>query len=533
MPTRAASSDCVCACRQMPRDNSQQGGAWRSVLLSAVSGAFAALGHAPFDWPLCTIIGLSAAFHLILQSDRPRIAGVRAWALGVGYFGVTLSWLIEPFMVDADRHGWMAPFALFFMAAGLASFWAMAAGLAHRLSRVSFRWIALAAALTAAELLRARLFTGFPWGNPGHVWIDTPFAQLAAYVGANGLGALTFVLAALFAHILSRALGSREQVVLSASAIVIGGTALLVGQMRAAMPLPENRDVTIRLVQPNAPQHLKWDPRYAFDFVQRQIDYTSALPQQSNDRPDVVIWPETAVPTLLEWTEELRDEMAAAAQGSAVVFGVQRGDGVQYYNSLAVLNAGGDIVATYDKHHLVPFGEYIPLGNWLENFGISAFAARAGNGYSAGPSAQLLDLGVAGTALPLICYEAIFPRDIFAAPKRADWILHATNDAWFGAYSMPFQHLAQARLRAIEFGLPVVRVANTGISAIVSARGQVLDSIALGKAGYLDAQLPEADHPTLYSRTSDWPLVLLMTVILLTLSISQRFNSTQKRVDHL
>ncbi len=486
----------------------------RAVLASAALGAVASLGHAPFDWPVFTLIGLAAGTILILRSLSPLQAGWRAWGLAAGYFGVTLSWLVEPFFVDAARHGWMAPFALFFMAAGLALLWGGAVALAHRISAPSLRWLSVAVALSGAEVIRGWIFTGFPWGNPGHVWIDTPYAQLAAYIGASGLGALTFLMTALLAQIAVPGQFARVRLLLAALGAVSAVGGFVAGQALENEPLPDDRDVTLRLVQPNAPQHLKWHRDHAYDFVRRQIDLTAATPSPGQPRPDLVIWPETAVPTLLDWTDDLRPAMAEAAQGAPVLFGVQRGDAMQYYNSLALIGPDGAVQASYDKHHLVPFGEYIPLGDWLDEFGISAFAARAGNGYSAGPGARLMDTGVAGNVLPLICYEAIFPRDIRAAPRRADWILHATNDAWFGDYSMPYQHLAQARFRAIEFGLPVIRVANTGISAVIDARGQLRDALALGRAGFLDARLPGAAPPTPYSRHGDLPLTVLITVAL-------------------
>ncbi|SEW00274.1 Apolipoprotein N-acyltransferase [Aliiroseovarius sediminilitoris] len=486
----------------------------RAVIATSIMGAVAALGHAPFDWPIFTLIGLAAATYIILKGDRPKQAALRAWGLGIGYFGVTLSWLVEPFLVDAARYGWMAPFALLFMAAGLALLWAIAAGLSHRIAPTSLHWLSLALALTGAEMIRGWLFTGFPWGNPGHVWIETPFAQLAAYIGASGLGALTLFMAALMAKIVEQGQGLRARLILLTLGAVIAMGALTIGVSRGQKQLPADRDATLRLVQPNAPQHLKWDPRYAYDFVTRQIDFTAADPAPGQPRPDLVIWPETAVPTLLEWTDTLRVDIAEAAKGALVMFGVQRGDGLQYFNSLALVGPTGEVQATYDKHHLVPFGEYIPLGDWLEQFGISAFASRVGNGYSAGPGAQVLDVGVAGSVLPLICYEAVFPRDIRSAPERADWILHATNDAWFGDYSMPYQHLAQARYRAIEFGLPVIRVANTGVSAVIDPRGQLRATIPLGQAGFLDARLPGAEPPTPYSRYGDIPLAVLIIVAL-------------------
>ncbi|MCK0139606.1 apolipoprotein N-acyltransferase [Aliiroseovarius sp. F47248L] len=491
----------------------------RTVLAICALGGVAALGHAPFNWPVLTLIGLAAAFYFVLKSENSKQAGLRAWVLGVGYFGVTLSWLVEPFFVDAARHGWMAPFALFFMAAGLALLWGASAALAHCLASPVLRWLSLALTMSGAEWVRGWLFTGFPWGNPGHVWIDTTYAQLASYVGASGLGAATILLAVLMARFSATGASIRTRFTLLALGVVLVVGGLVVGVTRGQNPLPADRNVTLRLVQPNAPQHLKWDPDHAYDFVTRQIEFTAAEPAPGQPRPDLVIWPETAVPTLLDWTDDLRIVMAEAAQGAPVLFGVQRGDAMQYYNSLALIDPEGQVQATYDKHHLVPFGEYIPLGDWLEQFGISAFASRAGNGYSAGPGARLLDTGLAGAALPLICYEAVFPRDILAVPERADWILHATNDAWFGDYTMPYQHLAQARFRAIEFGLPVIRVANTGISAVIDARGQLRATLALGQAGFLDQPLPGADQTTPYSRHGDMPLAVLITVALCSLLV--------------
>jgi apolipoprotein N-acyltransferase len=195
-----------------------------------------------------------------------------------------------------------------------------------------------------------------------------------------------------------------------------------------------------------------------------------------------------------------------------VAFGIQRVDGNRGYNTLAVVDQTGRLTQLYDKHHLVPFGEYIPFGDIAYDlFGITAFAAQQGAGYSAGPGAAVLDLGPKlGRILPLICYEAVFPQDLRAAPIRADWILHITNDAWFGTLTGPWQHLAQARLRAIEQGLPLLRAANTGVSAVIDARGRVVAKIPLGRAAFIDAALPPPLPPTLYARHGDLPLVLLL-----------------------
>jgi apolipoprotein N-acyltransferase len=195
-----------------------------------------------------------------------------------------------------------------------------------------------------------------------------------------------------------------------------------------------------------------------------------------------------------------------------VALGIQRSDGLRGWNSLAVFAPDGTVTAVYDKHHLVPFGEYIPLGDLAsEWFGITAFAARDGNAYSAGPGPRLVDLGPGlGRVLPLICYEAVFPQDLRGVPGRPDWLLQVTNDAWFGRLTGPYQHLAQARLRSIEQGLPMVRVANTGVSAVIDARGRLRAAIPLGRAGFVDARLPGTLTAPPYARWGEVPVLLLL-----------------------
>ncbi|SMR70663.1 Apolipoprotein N-acyltransferase [Aliiroseovarius halocynthiae] len=478
--------------------------------LITVLGAGSALGHAPFNMPAYTLVGFAMAIYLIMNATSARQAFRLSLIWGFGYFAVSLSWLVEPFMVDAPRYGWMAPFALIMMASGLALFWGAAAGIAFWMAPRSLHWAMLVIALAAAEMIRARLFTGFPWASPGHVWADLPFAQLAAYIGAGGLGALTFLAATLLALSFTPrgALSMRLRAMIAFMVLTSGAYGL--GVYRQNLPRPADTATVLRLVQPNAPQHLKWHRDHAYGFVARQIEFTAAPPTQGMSKPELIIWPETSVPALLEYAGPIIPKIAVAAKGSSVAFGVQRGEAPRYFNSLAVIDSGGDITATYDKHHLVPFGEYVPLGNWLEKLGISAFAARAGHGYSAGPGPRVLNMGRLGKVLPLICYEAVFPRDIRNAPERPDWILQITNDAWFGDFSGPQQHLVQARFRAIEFGLPVIRVANTGISAAIDVRGQIRSSLVLGQAGYLDVQLPAAGPATVYAGVGDLPLGLLL-----------------------
>ena len=254
---------------------------------------------------------------------------------------------------------------------------------------------------------------------------------------------------------------------------------------------------TLSLVQPNMPQAEKWLPEKQQAFFERHLSLTAQEP-----RPDVTIWSETAVPFALDDRPDLLAASAAAAAPGRLVLGIVRaepGDPPRWFNSLAVLDPAGAPVAVYDKHHLVPFGEYIPLPRLVAALGIPSLEPLTRSGFTAGSGPHLVQVPGLPAFLPLICYEAIFPGGLAAPEGRADWLVQVTNDAWFGAWGPP-QHLAQARLRAIEEGLPVIRSTPTGISAVIDADGRVVKSLPPGKAGRIDAHLPVAKAPTLFAR---------------------------------
>lgn len=473
-------------------------GRWRLLVLGAL-GAMAALGQAPVGaWPL-SVLGFALAYGLFRRAAGGRQAAGIGWAFGTGYFLVSLNWIIEPFLVDVARHGWMAPFALLGLSGGLALFWALALGLGRAMGGGALGFVG---GLGLIELARGYVLTGFPWAQPGHVLIDTPLLHWASYLGSLGLTALVLLAAvALWAAMTGT---RRALLALGAMAILWPVGALLTPEAGAA---PEA--VTVRLIQPNAPQHEKWDPDKIQGFFDRQLAFSAA-----GERPDLIVWPETAVPVMLERAASTLEVISEAAGGVPVVVGLQRRDEMRLYNTLALVEAGGSVAAVYDKHHLVPFGEYMPYGDHLAQFGIHGMAAKNGQGFSSGPGAQVIEMGALGRALPLICYEGVFAQDLRAAPGRADFILLITNDAWFGKFSGPYQHLAQARLRSAEFGLPMVRVANTGVSAMIDATGRITAALPLGEAGWRDAALPPPLPPTLYARLGDSPMLGVFLVFL-------------------
>lgn len=474
----------------------------RSVAVAL--GALAGLGQAPMGLWLVTLVSLALAFRLAPKAATPRGSALWWFWLGAGYFTACLFWIVSPFLVEADFYAWMAPFALVLFCGGMALFWGLAGGLGGELARrfgTQPVW-SVALCLSVAELARGYLFSGFPWGTPGHVWIDSPMGQLAALIGPSGLTMVTFCLAAALSGLVL------PQVALAALVLAAG---FGWGGWLLSQPMPPDRPATLRLVQPNAEQALKWDADQARVFFDRLTAMSAVKPAV-----DLVVWPETALPYDMQGDERLAAAIARSGNGATMAIGRQRILDDQGWNSLTFIGADARILVDYDKARLVPFGEYLPLGDLAYHwFGIDAFSADAGTAYRAGAGPDVIDLGPElGRVMPLICYEAIFPQDLRRAEARsglrADWLLQVTNDAWFGTLTGPWQHAAQTRLRAIEQGLPMVRVANTGVTAIYDARGREVASLPFGIAGYLDHALPGALPPTPYSRWGEYPLLLLL-----------------------
>ena len=465
-------------------------------LAAFCAGALAAIGQAPVNWGLPTFLGIMVGFFLFRRAANGKQVFSGGLVFGFGYFAVALNWLVEPFFVDAATTGWMAPFALAAMSGGLALFWALAWRAAFALKGGPLVWAAL---MALAELARAYLFTGFPWAMPAYAWINASVVQLASLIGPHGLNFVLFLAAALLVQVFQTRWGYRV------------GLAVVVALSVFPMPKPSDAPSDgplVRLIQPNAPQHEKWDPDKVEGFFDRQIALTSEA-----GNPDFVIWPETSVPFAIPYAEPYFEKMAEAAGEATVITGVQRLDGIRVHNAMAVLDHDGQVAQTYDKHHLVPFGEYLPFGEIAARFGLRGLAAEDGVGFAAGSGPKVLDIAGLGNVLPLICYEVVFPQDL-RVDQRPDVLLQITNDAWFGSFSGPYQHLAQARMRAIEQGLPMIRVANTGVTAVIDAKGRVLDQLPLGQHGKLDTYLPASLDAPLYARTGDLVLTLMLLSLL-------------------
>ena len=488
--------------------------------LALLAGAAMTLAQPPVSLPWVLFLAVPALALLAGGARSVRAAAGLGWCAGFGYFVTGLHWIGHAFLVDAERFAWALPIAVTLMPAGLALFWAAGFALARRLAPGP-GWreaVAFAAALTAAELARGHVLTGFPWALAGYAWVDTPVMQAATFTGPYGLTLLTLALAAL-------GLGAgRVAVAVAVAGAVVG--LWLWGAARLAAPLPPDPDAPVlRVVQQNAAQALKWKSPHRERYLDRLIAGTAAPPGPLG-APDAVIWPETALPFLPQDRPKALEAPVAAAGEAALVTGALLysidGQGRRAFtNSLIVLLPGGRPAARYDKHHLVPFGEYMPFKELFERIGLEAIAGMRGAGIVPGPGPRIVSAAGLPPFAPAICYEMIFPRGILPAGERPRWILTVTNDAWFGRFAGPWQHLAQARARAVEQGLPVVRAAQTGISAVIDARGRVRAAIALDTAGHVDAALPPAAPATVYARLGEAPTLALLGLVLLGLGLTR------------
>lgn len=498
------------------------------IPLALVAGGALALSQPPVSFPWIVFLSLPVCLWLVASARRVAGAAGYGWLAGAGYFTATLFWIVEPFQVDPELHGWLAPFALVGMGGGLALFWAAAFALARALPfGGTRRALAFAALLAAVEMARSHVFTGFPWGLLGYAWVETPVIQLASLVGASGLSLLTLIAALLPAAGLPR-IGRPGAALL---VVLLVGCAWFWGSMREASPVPaRSEDYIVRIVQPNAPQHLKWQPEMQALFYERHLRMTAA--EGERGRPDVVVWSETAVPFVHGFADDYEREIARAADGAPVILGMMRADvgpeAEHWYNSLVILGPEGEADAVYDKHHLVPFGEYIPFRDLIRRLGGPTIETLTRGGFTAGEGPALVGAPGVPPLLPLVCYEAIFARHLRAPEGRPDWIVQVTNDAWFGTLAGPYQHYAQNRVRAIEQGLPMVRAANTGISAVIDPYGREMARLDLGEEGFIDAPLPAAIAPTLFARYGERPEIFVIVSMLALTFV--RFSGGHRRL---
>jgi len=504
---------------------------WRRALIACLAGATSALALPPMDlWPVMFVTFPVLVWLTDGAAAGPFGAVVSAaftgWWFGFGYFLAGLYWVGYAFLVDADTFAWLLPFAVVALPAGLALF----TGLGLALARVAWtpgaiRVLTLAAALTVSEWLRGHVLTGFPWNAFGYA-LSGPLV-LAQSASLMGLWGLTFIAVAAFASpavLTDDPIETRHPWLAPACAALALITLAIFGAVRLAMtPTAFVDDTRLRIMQPNVRQ----DEKFNYSAKRAVMDHYTALSTrptgpQSTGLQDVthLIWPESAFPFFLTWeADALADIARMLPAGTVLITGaaraIERAPGassLQAYNSIYVIDHDGSVLATYDKVHLVPFGEYLPFQSFLESLGFQQLTKVHG-GFISGDRRRPIEVPHAPRFLPLICYEIIFPHEITPSGARPGWLVNLTNDGWFGNSPGPYQHLQQARVRAIEEGLPLVRAANTGISAVIDPVGRIVRSLPLGIEGVLDSALPRRIGPTLYARLGDGPVTMGLVAI--------------------
>jgi apolipoprotein N-acyltransferase len=488
----------------------------RRAVLAVMLGAVSVLAFAPMHvWPvlfvsfggLVWLLDGCQAAHATLK-DRLKAASLTGFWFGFGFFLAGLYWVAEAFLVEPWRHGWLIPFVMTALPGGMALFFAAAAALAMALWRPgAARVFALAIAFGLAEYARGHVLTGLPWNLIGYgLLANAPLMQLAALLGVYALSLLAVLLFAAPAAIWS-ADGTRAKgtAVLTGLLLVLLGAGYVWGDRRLAAAPEGTTDVRLRIVQANIDQANKWRPENSAEIF---ADYLELTRTAGLADMDLVIWPETALPFLLR---DSPDALAAIGdvlpQDSVLLVGVARVvsrrdsngriEGRDVFNSLLAVDSAGKVLGSYDKIHLVPFGEYLPFQEFLESLGVMQMTGVRG-GFTEGTGPRLLEVPGVPSVRPLICYEIIFPDEVTSGGSRPGWMLNVTNDAWFGTSAGPYQHFHQAQVRAVEQGLPVVRAANTGISAVIDPWGRVLAEIGLGERGLIDAAMPKVGPRTTY-----------------------------------
>lgn len=493
--------------------------------LALAAGLTLGLAFPPFG-VLPGLLGWALLFWLLDRAspDRPmRSAAWRGWLAGLGFFGISLWWVAEAFLVDAAAHAWMIPIVMILLPGGMALFWAGACALYRRLGTAGVkRVLVFAACVGVLEWLRGHVLTGFPWNLPGEVWrAGSAPSQAASALGAYGLGVVTVGLAAAPALWFGEGERRAKGLALAAAALVLAGLYAF-GAWRLSQPAPPDQATRVRIVQANIDQGEKWRPENLDGVLDAYLRLTSG---PGIERVDAVIWPEGAIPSAANaylGADVVRRRRVAAAlrPGQTLLTGAFRLEpdgmgGVRAYNTFLGLQRveGPDLLlaSVYDKHRLVPLGEFLPLRPLLEPIGFVSLV-HAPADFTAGPPPAPIRAGRLPRVQPLICYESLFPGFTSQAGGRPTWIVNVSNDAWFGKTSGPWQHLNIASYRAIEEGLPIIRATPTGVSAVIDARGRALSTLPVGAAQVIDASLPGEIGATLYARYGEllfWALVLL------------------------
>lgn len=512
---------------------------WSRGGAAFILGAIGALGFPPLYLFPALLLSFSGIWFFLNRALEHRSSFSAlfwlGWWFGLGHFTAGLYWIAHALTVDLETFWWLIPFALLGIPAVLGVF----TGICFMVLKLwpydgMSRAFAFSALWVGTEWLRGHMFTGFPWNLLGYGWAFSPeMLQLVSLIGVYGLSLLVLLLAVSLNYIVGTKFFEKNIVLTIYLVTAIGWTW---GKIRLDHPdVVVSSPLAIRLVQPNVPQALKWDPE------QKEINFLHLL--DLTKRPShlplkAIIWPESAIPFFLEQDDFHRLLIAQVIPKGGLLFtGALRRTPldvkpIQIWNSILVLNDQGEIISSYDKSHLVPFGEYIPfrsLSDYLFGKGSVKKITAGLMDFTPGKGPETLSLPESFPSYTgLICYEVIFPGAVINSTQtRPGWMINVTNDGWYGRTSGPYQHLEMARFRAVEEGIPLVRAANSGISTVFDAYGHNKGSIGLGQKGVLDVYLPSPTRLVpFYARWGDW---ITLTLIIGTFVLAWLFTFREWR----
>ena len=504
------------------------------LLIALVTGALSAFAFEPAGLWLLMPVAFALLVDLISRTRSLWRALLVGWLFGLGQFVVGLNWIATAFTYQTAMPPWLGWIAVVLLSLYLAVYPALAAGLAWRIGRNNevALVLALAGGWAITEWLRAGIFTGFAWNPVAAAMVPTPLVGISALIGTYGLSALTVLLGSVIW------LEYRKRWL--PGVLIVVGTAILWLLPTSSVPDDPLAIKTISIVQPNIGQQDKWRPGFSDQAARKMAELSN---QPGGQRPRLLFWPEAAV------TEPMADERSGMPAASAAYERARAADSIgsgEYLltggigvtskddrtisgatNSIFVLGPGGHVVGRYDKAHLVPYGEYLPMRPLLSRLGLSRLAPGDVD-FAPGPGPRTIEIPGWGEVGLQICYEIIFSGHVVDWQNRPDFIFNPSNDAWFGRWGPP-QHLAQARLRAVEEGIPVIRATPTGISAIITAKGEAVRQVGWNQAGVIDGYIPAAAmRPTLFAHFGN-AVPLLLSFLLLAGAIALGWGRRYRR----
>lgn len=518
---------------------------WRRFLILVVAGALAALSMPPLFILPALFVGLPVWVWALDGAEQRRgwrrLVGPAfriGFAFGLGYFTVAIHWIGAAFLQEGGVFVALMPLAILALAAILAIFWGLGSALAHLFwSDSGWRILALAGGLTLAELARGHLFSGFPFDLVGYaLTANDEMAQLASIIGVYGLTALAALIAMTTALVWpsDRRPLVRRLVPVFVAIVAIAAQVGYGSYRLATTPVSARDDMRVRMVQPMILGHADWNALDPEAIIGSLVSLSeSRLTPDDNGLADIthLIWPESVFPFFLSNNPDALARIARMLPETTLLLtGAPRealGDdgmpipGNPGYNSILAIDGSGELVASYDKSHLVPFGEYLPFQDVFRLFGINQFVPGT-NGWAPGAGRRLMSPAATPAFLALVCYEAVFPGDI-GDPSEAQFILNVTNDAWFDGSIGPAQHAHHARLRAVETGLPMLRAANTGVTLATDPLGRVSGRLAEQQVAVLDT-IPyrPLEGSTLFNRLGNWPALGTALLLLLLAGLIRR-----------